>query len=82
MPENTSSEPIGNVAGKPAGDVARGSESSTGGEGGAAEAGPRPGASTLSGAGTGGPSEAEIAAEESDDPEVARPGPDVQTESA
>ena len=81
MPDNTSSEPIGNLAGKPAGDVARGAESSSGGEGGAPEAGPRPGASTLSGAAGGAPSEAEIAAEESDDPELARHGADVQSES-
>ena len=80
MAEDASSEPIGNIAGKPAGSVAQGAESSTGGEGGAPEADPRPGASTLSGAAGSGPSEAEIAAEESDDPELARQGADVQSE--
>ena len=86
MADETSSESIGNIAGKPTGDVARGPESSTGGEGGEVQAGPRPGASTMSGAppeggpAEGGPTAAEIAAEHSDDPELARQGGDVQTE--
>lgn len=96
MAGETSSDPIGNVAGKPAAEITQRPEPATGGEGGAPKAEPRPGASTMSGApedavrpestasgGTppeGVPSEAQLAAEDSDDPELGRQGADVQTE--
>ncbi len=83
MAVDTSSEPIGNTPSRAAGNVSGAPELSTGGEAGGPSEAPRPDVTTVSGPGSEGePSGAQIAAEESDDPELARRGADVQSEPA